>query len=444
MLIINSDYNLNFYFEFFINYLNQFDITTLSKNELFFWNDLLIKNILLINFNTELIKIGIFFNNIFSSYELFSLLLNFTDIKNEFQLNIDSDIEYYIFMYIYLMDLFIDLNIIYSSFFFFLINVLNYTSINVEYLESLIIFMDFIYFTSFNYIVINDIFNLKLYISFLETHNLLNINLWFYNIIFLFFLLIFTNLFTLSQIYINYDLFFSKFFLLMTNISKLNRFNLDIAFITFLIIIESFIFTIIQVEDNKISFVEFIDLYLIYFLCLISLMLFYKYSTHYFSFLEQSVIEGKNSSFVLKQFIRDTSNTFALLLRFFLLLFRLNIYDGLDDFLDSYCLFFSDFNENSEISSISTFMLQLSNSDYFFLYDDINDDMVDYDFHLYFDLFNLFFILLTDTSNYWLFILEEIFRLTLAFYIIYLIIFEAHAVNFSYLEDSYIIVKKDE
>lgn len=35
------------------------------------------------------------------------------------------------------------------------------------------------------------------------------------------------------------------------------------------------------------------------------------------------------------------------------------------------------------------------------------------------------------------FILEEILRLSLAFYICYLIIFEVHSVNCSYVEDNY-------
>jgi len=39
--------------------------------------------------------------------------------------------------------------------------------------------------------------------------------------------------------------------------------------------------------------------------------------------------------------------------------------------------------------------------------------------------------------------LEEIFRVFLAFYIIYLIIFEVHSVNLSYLEDFYVTSKKN-
>jgi hypothetical protein len=42
------------------------------------------------------------------------------------------------------------------------------------------------------------------------------------------------------------------------------------------------------------------------------------------------------------------------------------------------------------------------------------------------------------------FILEEILRICLGFYICYLIIFEVHSVNFSYLEDNYIQSSRQE
>jgi hypothetical protein len=41
------------------------------------------------------------------------------------------------------------------------------------------------------------------------------------------------------------------------------------------------------------------------------------------------------------------------------------------------------------------------------------------------------------------FILEEILRLSLAFYICYLIVFEVHSVNCSYLEDNYFVSNRN-
>ena len=106
-------------------------------------------------------------------------------------------------------------------------------------------------------------------------------------------------------------------------------------------------------DDLNLEIIELFNLILVYFFLFIIIYLLFKYSFHYFAFLEPTVTEGKSNLFILKQFVRDISNTFALFLRFFLLLFRLNIYDGLDDFLDSYALFFYDFDEDNLLFSSS-------------------------------------------------------------------------------------------
>ncbi len=443
MLNINNDYNLSLYFEFFVNYLNQFDVSTLDKNELLLFNDLFFKNFLSVFFNSEFLKIFIYFNNTITNNEFFVLLTNFLEIKEIFNLPITSDIEENTFFYIYLMDLFIELNVIYSFFIsaLFFINIA--VSFNIENESSALMLIDLIYYNSLNYLLKYDVLNLKLYFNYIEKYNFDNFLFFFYNIFFFLVILLISNILRISKLTTKFDLFNYKFFFFMNTFSKTHRINLDILIVCFFLLIESLLFTIIQLNDNKVEFVELMHIQLIYFLCFICFFLLYKYSIHYFSFLEQSVIEGKVSLFILKQFIRDTSNTFALFLRFFVLLFRLNIYDGLDDFLDSYCIFFGEFNENSEISSISPLLL-MSYSGYFSLYiDDTNIDLSDLDFTTYYDIFNLFFILFIDISNYWLFMLEEIFRVFLAFYIIYLIIFEVHSVNLSYLEDSYFFMKKN-
>ena len=67
---------------------------------------------------------------------------------------------------------------------------------------------------------------------------------------------------------------------------------------------------------------------------------------HFFSFLEASVAEGRTASFIAKQFVRDGLNTFAFILRTFILMVRLNVYDMVDDFLDSYYIFLGDFDDD--------------------------------------------------------------------------------------------------
>jgi hypothetical protein len=54
------------------------------------------------------------------------------------------------------------------------------------------------------------------------------------------------------------------------------------------------------------------------------------------------------------------------------------------------------------------------------------------------DLFYIYFVCWAKLFTFICFILEEILRICLGFYICYLIIFEVHSVNFSYLEDNYI------
>lgn len=67
---------------------------------------------------------------------------------------------------------------------------------------------------------------------------------------------------------------------------------------------------------------------------------------HYFSFLEASVPNRKVLSIFI-QFGKDTANSFIIVIRFVTLLVRLNIYDAVDDVLDSNYIFNCDFQEES-------------------------------------------------------------------------------------------------
>lgn len=193
-------------------------------------------------------------------------------------------------------------------------------------------------------------------------------------------------------------------------------------------------------DDDQEELIEMFDSFFFYFFCGLIGFLVYKYSQHYFAFLEASVSEGRSVSFISKQFFRDFINTFALLLRFFILLFRLNVYDTLDDFYDSYYIFVGDFDDDEYFSE-----LFVSFTSFYFYDFDNNDDRAfsledESDFFL--DLFYLYFMCWAKLFLFIFFILEEILRLSLAFYICYLIIFEVHAVNSSYLEDSYFLDSK--
>jgi hypothetical protein len=105
-------------------------------------------------------------------------------------------------------------------------------------------------------------------------------------------------------------------------------------------------------DDDKEEFIENFDVAFFYFFCFIIFYLLYKYSIHYFAFLEASVTEGRSVAFLTKQFFRDFINSFALLLRFFILLFRLNVYDTLDDFYDSYYIYVGDFDDDEYLTEL--------------------------------------------------------------------------------------------
>jgi len=128
-------------------------------------------------------------------------------------------------------------------------------------------------------------------------------------------------------------------------------------------------FAIMTFDDDREETIEQISTFWFsLFLCIIGFLV-YRYSYHYFSFLEISVSEGKSVSFIAKQFFRDFVNTFALLLRFFILVFRLNVYDGLDDLYDSYYFFVGDYDEDEYFDELFFSITSL-----LFFESDNNDD----------------------------------------------------------------------
>jgi hypothetical protein len=58
------------------------------------------------------------------------------------------------------------------------------------------------------------------------------------------------------------------------------------------------------------------------------------------------------------------------------------------------------------------------------------------------DLFSLYFIIWSKFSLFLFFALEEVARVLLAYYVVYLIIFEIQAVNRTYVEDQYLLNKR--
>jgi len=142
-------------------------------------------------------------------------------------------------------------------------------------------------------------------------------------------------------------------------------------------------------DDHNEEVIEFVDSGFFYFFNLMVVYICFKYSVHYFAFLEASVTEGRSVGFIAKQVFKDALNTLSLFLRFYILLVRINVYDTLDDFLDSYYIFVGDFDEdeylNEVFTSLYSAMLFRSENDYdtSYLWEDEHDFMNDL-FYLYF------------------------------------------------------------
>jgi len=404
------------------NYINFFDNFFDFKIFNFFFSNSFL-NINYFNFS----------NNIFDS---FIFIINCYDndlfIIDNFYLTFFYEIFFFVSF----------LNSSITIYYYFLINDYKFFNLLADDINLIsTVVYDIVYNEFLNSVFTSEIINVK---PFYNNNEVVKhtFNLFFFNFIFYFFIFFFFDTSRNSRINKVNDLFFFKIFIFLDNISKNYRLNFQIIIFSIIFTIESFIFSIMQSNSHNIEFVEFLHTSIVYFIFIIIIFLLYKYSIHYFSFLEQSVTEGESSSFIAKQFIRDLSNTFALFLRFFLLLFRLNIYDGLDDFLDSYCIFFAEFSEMNELNHNSN--LYIFGIDYSFnIYNDSGDLSID-DIDLFYlmDFFIIYFENLIEASNYWLFLLEEIFRLVLAIYIIYLIILEVHTVNFNYIEDTYFNFKR--
>jgi hypothetical protein len=339
---------------------------------------------------------------------------------------------FYLDFWVLSTSLFYYLNFLFSSdqgnlIFFFLTLSPEYSFLMHDYFQSFAVYSSSLsnYYSTFNWTPRTDSIDFLTYL--------------FNTLIIVIFLLLFFLTVRNSTLPTPFSFFLFRFGYFSNNFAFENRMQLDwvLTFLIFVLLL--WVPLLMTYDDINVEGVELMHTFICLFFVFIIFFLFYKYSIHYFSFLENSVTEGYSSSFIAKQFVRDFSNTFALFLRFFLLFFRLNIYDGLDDFLDSYYIFFIDFDEDSYSDELFFFQ------DFFFFFSDNREDVIFYqnmEFEWWGDLYSKYFILFGKFFFFWLFILEEIFRVSLALYISYLIIFEVHAVNVSFNESSFVAIKK--
>ena len=223
------------------------------------------------------------------------------------------------------------------------------------------------------------------------------------------------------------------------SLSRENRLQLEAVMTTAFIFVLYVSMMIATFDDDQEELMETFTSFSFYAFLGVFIYFLYRYSIHYFSFLAASDTKRETLSFFI-QFGVDLLDTIGLLLRFLVLMARLNLYDFLDDLLDSYYIFFCDFDDEEYFSDLlfSTFSVMFFDTDNhddrsFFFEDEID---------LSNDLFSLYFIIWSKFSLFLFFSIEETLRVLLAFYVTYLIIFEVQAVNRSYVEDTYLFKKK--
>jgi hypothetical protein len=220
--------------------------------------------------------------------------------------------------------------------------------------------------------------------------------------------------------------------LYLASLSKENRIQVESLLLTTLLFTTLFALNLITFKDLTEESSEALSVLLFKVFLVVYLFFLYKNSTHYLPFLEAS-LAGRSTVSVLIQFVKDFANSFVLLLRFLTLLFRLNIYDAVDDVLDSNYIFICDFEEDSFFAdTLATFYRAvLINTDLF------GDKTVFFEPNLdaSYDLFATYFLICSKFVSLIVFFLEEVGRVLLAFFIVYLVIFEMQSVNRSYAED---------
>lgn len=252
---------------------------------------------------------------------------------------------------------------------------------------------------------------------------------------------LFTTVFSLNWAISNFS-HFNRFYYYFFSISVETRLQLEKVLQTFIFFLFYWIVTLLTFDDDQEEIIELINSFFFNYFSLIILYFIVKHSNHYFSFLESSVSEGRSVKYLFLQFRNDFLGSFSLLLRFYTLLFRMNVYDVLEDFFDSYYIFVGDFDDDEYINELffslhNTLLFTLDNNDdRSFLLEDEND--------FYNDLFFLYFMIWGKFLYFFVLMAELAARLGLAFYILYLILFEVHSVNCSYVEDSFTKKKRSE
>ena len=258
---------------------------------------------------------------------------------------------------------------------------------------------------------------------------------------FVFFITILPNLLIFAAIF---------FSLLLTSLTKLLPFSLvraykqlykvavgmssNFEFIFFIIssLLLYLLMLLLVSDDTSEQVYELVSSYYLIIFTYLILALVISYSVHIFAFLSLATYSKRSLLLVLRQFKNDIMDLLSLVMRFYVLLFRLNVYDLLEDLFDGYYIFLGDFGDEYLLDA----SLVLVNSFDGFTQNNIeeNFDFEDTNSGIGLDLFKLYYFFWGEFTFFYVFCLEEGARLLLATYIVFLIFFEIHATNMRFLE----------
>jgi hypothetical protein len=131
-------------------------------------------------------------------------------------------------------------------------------------------------------------------------------------------------------------------------------------------------------DDDQDEMIELVDCLYVYFFTVIMLYFVFRHSIHYLSFMEASISEKRSNGF-MSQFRADISNIISLMLRFYMLIIRVNIYDTVEDVLDTYYIFIGDFDDDEYVNELffslhgTLFFTMDNHDDRSFMYEDESD-----------------------------------------------------------------------
>ena len=257
------------------------------------------------------------------------------------------------------------------------------------------------------------------------------IEYWVMFIPFIFYTLMLVSLARSSALAASVGVHATRIYYYVYSLSAEVRFSFEAALQTFFFVVLYTFMMLATFDDDQEELQEFFNCMCYYFFLFTMAYYLCKYSISWFSFLEASK-GGTWSVALITQTLFDVFSMIAFFLRFLVLMIRLNIYDCVDDVLDSYYISMVDFDEEEYHTDVlfSLFTTLMFDTD-------LGDDrsyLLEDETDLFSDLFITFFFAWGKFTQFWFFILEEIARVSLALYITYLLIFELNTTNRSYTE----------